>query len=106
MEINFGIYWQLDYSRTTRCNRETIASGHLIGPETPGYLECVGGCTPTRSRVSDVSVRCVAYSELENWMYGVRNQSYAPPASADKLLTLEYDCLYLYCVTFYRKTQA
>jgi len=103
--INFRIYWQLDYSPTTRCNRETIASGRLVGPETPGYLECVGGCTPTRSRVTDVSVRCVAYSELENWMYGVRNQSYAPPASAAELLTLEYEHAYTCIVSpVYRKS--
>ena len=80
----------MDYSPTTRCDRETIAGGQLIGPETPGYLECVEGCTGARSRVSDVSVRCVAFSEVENWMYGVRNNSYSPPASAAQLLTLEY----------------
>lgn len=91
MEINFRIYWQLDYSRTTRCNREIIASGRLIGPETPGYLECVRGCTPTVTRVSDVSIRCAAYSELENWMYGVRNETYTLPATAADTITLEYD---------------
>jgi len=91
VQIQFGIFWQLDYSRTTRCDRETIAGGRLVGPETPGYLECVGGCTPTRSRVSDVSVRCVAYSQLENWMYGERSERYTPPPSAAQLLTLEYD---------------
>jgi len=90
VDINFRIYWQLDYSPTTRCNRETIASGQLIGPETPGYLECVDGCTPTGSRVSDVSIRCAAYSVLENWMYGVRSSSYSVPASAAGLITLEY----------------
>ena len=91
MEINFRIYWQLDYSRTTRCDRETIASGQLIGPETPGYLECVDGCTPTRSRVSDVSIRCVAYSVIGNWMYGVRSRRYSLPPSAAQVVTLEYD---------------
>jgi len=93
VEISFRLYWELDYSRTTRCNRETIASGQLMGPETPGYLECVDGCTPTRSRVSDVSIHCVAYSVLENWMYGVRSNNYTLPASADQVLTLEYDIL-------------
>jgi len=91
VEINFRLYWQLDYSRTTRCTAETIASGRLMGPETPGYLECVEGCTPTRSRVSDVSVRCVAFSELENWMYGERSNIYTLSASAADLLVLEYD---------------
>ena len=89
MEINFRIYWKRDYSRTTMCTREMIASGRLIGPETPGYLECVDGCTPPRSRVSDVSVRCVAYSVLENWMYGVRHSSYTLPPSAAEVITLE-----------------
>ena len=88
VEVNFRLYWQLDYSATTRCNRETIASGQLIGPETPGYLECVDGCTST-SRVSDVSIRCTAYSVLGNWMYGVRNHSYTLPASAADVVTFE-----------------
>jgi len=91
VEINFRLYWQLDYSPTTNCDRDTIASGRLVGPETPGYLECVDGCTPTRSRASDVSVRCVAYSVLENWMSGVRKHNYTLPASAAEVVTLEYD---------------
>jgi len=62
-----------------------------MGPETPGYLECVYGCTANRSRVSDVSVRCLEYSLLENWMYGVRNYIYTLPPSAAEVVTLEYD---------------
>ena len=91
MMINFRIYWQLDYSPTTRCDRDTILSGRLIGPETPGYLECVNGCSsPNRSRVSDVSVQCKAYNVLENWMYGERSRRYALPTPTAQLTTLEY----------------
>ena len=80
VNISYRIYWRRSYIYRTECTADWIVSGQLSGPETPGYLMCISGCSrdPTSRgiTVSGVDIQCKSFSVYEDWMYGERTVTY------------------------------
>jgi hypothetical protein len=75
------ISWRLSYGSETFCNSNVIASGSIIGPNYD--ILCVKNCLLSNQKVGSTVIKCVSFSNLNDWTYGAYTWQFTFPLSND-----------------------
>lgn len=74
MNFTIRFAYRRSYSHSTFCNDTTISMQTLMGQT--GNIICMEGCARTNEILANSLIHCLAYSVLDDWIYGTKTFSY------------------------------